>query len=265
MDCHAADEAMDAILDDEAPLETRREVLAHLEECAVCREDLAYRQLLRRAIRQGGDTVDTPPHLWERIGAGLDEVERRGGGRQRRQRRRVFLAGSAMAAAVLIGMLFSYWPLRSPAAPFMVESVDNYIRYLLSNAPYELQTHDADRIRQWFQGRLDFVVEPPDLRDDGFQLLGTRLGYFLDRMVAEMGYQRDGHRLSLFMTKGQGLEALAGERISSGGKEFFITTSKGYTVVAWRDEPANIVCSIVADLSQDQLLHVARKAARVGS
>jgi anti-sigma factor RsiW len=262
MDCHAADEALDAILDGEAPLEVRREVLAHLEECAVCREELAYRQLLRRAIRQGGDAVDTPPHLWERIGAGLDEVERRGGGRQRR---RAFLAGSAMAAAVLIGMLFSYRPWRSPASPFMVESVDNYIRYLLSNASYDLQTHDADRIRQWFQGRLDFVVEPPDLSGDGFQLLGTRLGYFLDRVVAEMGYQRDGHRLSLFMTRGKGLEALVGERVALGGQEFFVATSKGYTVVAWRDAPANIVCSIVADLSQEQLLSVARKAARVPS
>ena len=43
-------EALDAILDGEAHEETRREVLAHLEECAVCREELAYRQLLRRAI-----------------------------------------------------------------------------------------------------------------------------------------------------------------------------------------------------------------------
>jgi hypothetical protein len=49
----------------------------------------------------------------------------------------------------------------------------------------------------------------------------------------------------------QAFEALAGECISSGGKEFFITTRKGYTVVAWRDEPANIVCSIVADLGHE--------------
>jgi anti-sigma factor RsiW len=262
MDCHAADEAFDAILDGEVPLEVRREVLAHLEGCAVCREELAYRELLRRAIRQGRDAVDTPLHLWERIGAGLDKVERRGRGRQRR---RAFLAGSAIAAAILIGMLFSYWPWRSPASPFMAESVDNYIRYLLSNAPYDLQTRDADRIRQWFQGRLDFVVEPPDLSGDGFQLLGIRLGYFLDRVVAEMGYQWDGHRLSLFMTRGKGLEALAGERVAHGGQEFFVATSKGYTVIAWRDEPANIVCSIVADLNQEQLLSVARKAARVPS
>jgi hypothetical protein len=53
--------------------------------------------------------------------------------------------------------------------------------------------------------------------------------------------------------------------VSHGSKEFFITTNKGYTVVAWRDEPANIVCSIVADLNQEQLLQVARKAARVQS
>jgi anti-sigma factor RsiW len=265
MDCQAADEALDAILDGEAHVQTRREILAHLEECAVCREEFAYRQLLRRAIRQGGDAVDTPPYLWERIGVGLDAIERQGRGRQRRQRRRAFLAGSALAVAVMMGMLFSYGPLRSPTSPFMVESVDNYIRYRLSNAPYDLQTRDADRVRQWFQGRLDFVAKPPDLSAEGFQLLGTRLGYFLDRVVAEMGYQWDEHRLSLFMTRGKGIGALAGKRIAHGGQDFFIATSKGYTVIAWRDEPANIVCSIVADLSQEQLLHVARKAARAPS
>jgi hypothetical protein len=67
------------------------------------------------------------------------------------------------------------------------------------------------------------------------------------------------------MTRGKGVEALAGKRVAHGGQEFFVATSKGYTVIAWRDEPANIVCSIVADLNQEQLLQVARKAARVQS
>lgn len=83
--------------------------------------------------------------------------------------------------------------------------------------------------------------------------------------MAEVGYQRDGHRLSLFMARGKGIEALVGKRVAHGGQEFFVAISKGYTVVAWHDEPANIVCSIVGDLSQEQLLHIARKAARVPS
>jgi anti-sigma factor RsiW len=265
MRCGDADMGIDAVLDGEAPLETRRQVLAHLEECAACREEFAYRQLLQRTIRHGSDATEVPPRLWERIGAGLDEIDRGPRVRQRRRQRRAFLAGTAAVAAVLIGVVLGQWLLLSPVSPFMAESVDNYIRYLLSNAPYDLQTRDGDHIRWWFQGRLDFAFEPPDLSGEGFQLLGTRLGYFLDRVVAEMGYQRNGHRLSLFVTKGKGIEALTGEHVSLGGKEFFITTSKGYTVVAWRDEPANIVCSIVADLSQEQLLHVARKVARVSS
>lgn len=265
MQCDDAEMAFDAFLDGEAPQETRRQVLAHLDDCATCREEFAYRQLLQRSIRQGGDSVEVSPLLWERISAGLDAIDRKRHRREGRPKRRTFLMGSVAVVAVLIAAFLSQWLPRSPLSPFMAESVDNYIRYLLSNAPYDLQTRDADRIRQWFQGRLDFVVEPPDLSGDGFQLLGTRLGYFLDRLVAELGYQRDGHRLSLFMTRSKGVEALAGERVALGGQEFFITTSKGYTVVAWRDEPANIVCSIVADLSQEQLLQVARKAARVSS
>jgi anti-sigma factor RsiW len=262
MHCRDADAAFDTLLDGEAPPETQRQVLVHLDDCAACREEFAYRQALQRAIRQGGGATDVPPHLWERISAELDTIDHGQRRHEGRRQKRAFLVGSAAVVAVLMAAVLSPWLLRPSASPFMAESVDNYIRYLLSNVPYDLQTRDADRIRQWFQGRLDFGVEPPDFSSDGFQLLGTRLGYFLDRVVAEVGYQRDGHRLSLFMTRGKGLEALAGKRVADSGQEFFVATSKGYTVVAWRDEPADIVCSIVASLSQEQLLQIARKAAR---
>ena len=107
--------------------------------------------------------------------------------------------------------------------------------------------------------RASSTVEPPDLRAEGFQLLGARLAYFLDRVVAEMGYQRNGHRLSIFLTKGDGELPLVGERLSMGGKEFSIGTSKGYTVVAWRESQANVVCSVVGDLGREQLLPLALK------
>jgi anti-sigma factor RsiW len=67
------------------------------------------------------------------------------------------------------------------------------------------------------------------------------------------------------MTKGEGIDRLVGEKVSRHGQEFFVTTTKGYTVVAWRDGPENIVCSIVADLSRDQLLRLAFKVAGVQS
>jgi anti-sigma factor RsiW len=112
---------------------------------------------------------------------------------------------------------------------------------------------------------VDFMAEPPDLRGEGFQLAGRRLGYFLDRLVAEMGYRRDGHRLSVFMAKGDGIDRLVGERVSVGNQEFFIKQTKGYTVVAWRDGHANVVCSVVADLNREQLLRLALRVAQVQS
>jgi anti-sigma factor RsiW len=109
------------------------------------------------------------------------------------------------------------------------------------------------------------MAEPPDLRGEGFQLVGTRVGYFLDRMVAEMGYRSDGHRLSLFITKEHSIDRLVGERVFVGGQEFFVKQAKGYTVVAWRDRPANLVCSVVADLDRQQLFQLALKVAQVQS
>jgi anti-sigma factor (TIGR02949 family) len=264
MNCQDADAALDALLDGELAPEARRQALAHLESCAACRGEFAYRQRLRRAIRQAGEGVEVPAELWARIRAGLEAIDRQRQARRPRRRPWAALAGAAMAA-VLLGVLLGQMLWRPPVSPFMAESVDNYIRYLLPGAPYELQTDDAARIRHWLQGRVDFLVEPPDLSGLGFQLAGARLGYFLGRPVAEVGYRSGQHRLSLFMAKALGDDRLAGRRVAVGGTEFFLAASKGYSVVAWRDAPANLVCSIVADLSPEQLLRLARAAARLSS
>jgi anti-sigma factor RsiW len=265
MDCQEADAALDCLMDGEAPLHEQRQVLTHLEVCARCREEYAYRQLLQRTIRQNGANIQVPEQLWDDIRARLDHVDRLRRLRPKRWLHWGALAGCAGALALVLATLLGPWGFHPPASPFMTESVNNYIRYLLEDAPYDLRTSDADLVRRWFQGRLDFMAAPPDLQGEGFQLVGTRLGYFLDRLIAEMGYRRDSHHLSLFITKGNGIDRLAGERVSVGGQEFFINNAKGYTVVAWRDAHANVVCSVVADLDRDQLFHIALKVARVQS
>jgi anti-sigma factor RsiW len=265
MDCREAEAALDALPDRELPDDARYAVESHLEGCSRCRQEYAYRQMLQRTIRQSAADIEVPGRLWEAIRtriARVDRVQRR---RQTHSPRWAMLAGSAGLLALLIGVSLWSWGPHFQTSPFMVESVNNYIRYLLPDAPYDLQTPDADQVRQWFRGRVDFMVEPPDLRAEGYQLLGPRLGYFLGRMVAEIGYQGQQHRLSISMTKGEGFSRLVGERVSRHGQEFFVTTTKGYTVVAWRDRPGNIVCSIVADLSRDRLLRLAFTVAGVPS
>jgi anti-sigma factor (TIGR02949 family) len=265
MDCREAEAALDALLDGELTDEARCAVKSHLDECSRCREEYAYRRVLQRTIRQSALDIEVPGRLWETIRTRMDRVDRVQRRRQTHAPRWAMLAGSAGLLALLIGVSLWPWGPHFQTSPFMMESVNNYIRYLLLDAPYDLQTPDADHVRQWFQGRLDFMVEPPDLRAEGYQLQGTRLGYFLDRMVAEIGYEGQQHRLSIFMTKGEGIDRLVGERVSRHGQEFFVTTTKGYTVVAWRDGPETIVCSIVADLSRDQLLRLAFTVAGVPS
>jgi anti-sigma factor (TIGR02949 family) len=265
MDCRETEAALDEFLDGELTDEARCAVESHLDGCSRCREEYAYRRVLQRAIRQSATDIEVPGRLWETISTRMDRVDRVQRRRQTHAPRWAMLAGSAGLFALLIGVSLWPWVPHFQTSPFMMESVNNYIRYLLPDAPYDLQTLDADHVRQWFQGRLDFMVEPPDLRAEGYQLQGTRLGYFLDRMVAEIGYEGHQHRLSIVMTKGEGIDRLVGERVSRHGQEFFVTTTKGYTVVAWRDGPANIVCSIVADLSRDQLLRLAFTVAGVQS
>jgi anti-sigma factor (TIGR02949 family) len=265
MDCREAEAALDALLDGQLAPEERQAVASHLDGCSRCREEYAYRQALQCTIRQSATDIEVPGRLWETIRTQMDHVDRAQHRRGMRPRRWAVLVGSAALFALLVGVTLWPWGPRFHPSPFMTESVNNYIRYLLPDAPYDLQTHDVDHVRRWFQGRVDFMVEPPDLRAEGYQLQGTRMGYFLERMVAEIGYKGPHHRLSIFVPKGEGIDRLAGDQVSVQGLEFFVTMTKGYTVVAWRNGATNLVCSMVADLSRDQLLRLAITVAGVQS
>lgn len=225
---------------------------AHLCECTACRDFLQQHEALRRFLKErlGGETA--PASVREEVltaiarhritGAptGVANVSRRWTGE---------VAKYAVAAAVLLAVALSIFYFIAPFKPdqhkqsIAAELIDDHIRYRSSAQAAEQATTDPTALSQWFNNRLDFVVQISPLA--GFELAGGRLCYLFDRRVALAFYQKPDQWASLFVLRGDGIDLSAMEKISVSGKVLCRGDGKGYQVVAWKEK--DLLYALVSD------------------
>jgi anti-sigma factor RsiW len=109
----------------------------------------------------------------------------------------------AAIALVLVIVGLTVWVRHSAREQALAELVDLHVATLASANPVDVVSTDRHTVKPWFQGKLPFTFNLPELQNSPFKLVGGRVMYFEHSPGAQLLFQIRNHDLSIFILQDQ--------------------------------------------------------------
>jgi anti-sigma factor RsiW len=197
----------------------------HLQSCADCSSAVLEQQALKKAVRIAGKRFTAPPELYASVRRQMAPPKSTG----------LWLKSSALAAsAVLLAVIAFTWISRpAPSSATVAQLIDQHVTMLASVSPVDVISSDKHTVKPWFQGRLPFTFNPPELAAGSpFTLIGGKLIYAQHAPGAELVYQVRQHKMSVFIFQARdvhGETSAANQTFvvngwQQGGLQYYIVT-----------------------------------------
>jgi anti-sigma factor RsiW len=115
---------------------------------------------------------------------------------------------AAAAAIIVVGTLTSaYLGTRSGRDQVFSEIADLHVATLASSSPVDVISTDRHTVKPWFQGKIPFAFNLPELQNSEFSLLGGRMTYLDQTPGAHLIYDVRKHHISVFVFQERSLPA----------------------------------------------------------
>ena len=184
---------LDQYLDSELPAEEMRGMDAHLRECASCASEALRHLQLKRATRLAGQRY-TPTADFRR------RIERQVAAKSRPRRVLLWVPVLAVAMLLLASVVtIGRWYERTRSQQLLAELADIHVADLASPTPVDVVSSDRHTVKPWFQGKLPFTFDLPELQGTGYTLIGGRVTYLEHEPGAHLLYDVGAHHISVFI------------------------------------------------------------------
>ena len=219
MVCESWKAKLDTYLDGEVPEEEMRTFDSHVRNCSSCSADALSRVQLKRAIQVAGKRFTPSAEFRKRMQQSIAV-------RPRRAFRLGWMLAAAAAMVLVAGTLTSnYLGNRSGRDQVFSEIADLHVATLASSAPVDVISTDRHTVKPWFQGRIPFAFNLPELQNTEFSLLGGRMTYLEQTPGAHLIYDAGKHHISVFVFQERSLPArLSDNALPPGQLSFHMET-----------------------------------------
>jgi anti-sigma factor RsiW len=185
---------LDSYLDGELRADETKAVDLHVRSCPACAADVLNRVQLKRAIQIAGKRYSPSPQFRARVQSQMAT-------RPRLSLTQVWLSAASVIAMLLVaGVLANYvGHQRLERQHAFSEIADLHVVTLASTNPVDVVSTDRHTVKPWFQGKIPFTFNLPELSNSEFTLLGGRVVYLEQAPGAQLIYQVRKHEISVFI------------------------------------------------------------------
>lgn len=190
MSCQWQDQ-LTLYVDDELDASVREEFHGHLRSCPDCFAAVNAQDEFKKKLRIAGKRFAAPPELHASVFRSVhpDKLVN------------PWWKWLSAPLYVLLLSLGAFLIYPRPSHDTMVAGlVDQHITNLASDHPVEVVSSDKHTVKPWYQGRLPFTFNPPELPKEGpLQLVGGKVAYVGQQPGAQLWYQEGPHKISVFV------------------------------------------------------------------
>ena len=213
MNCAEWQNQIDAYVDEELSSSDMACFRAHADHCAACAAMALAFMESKSGVRRAGNRYTAAPELRARVFAmasgqgsrndqsvaGRPKLRTSWGGWERLTSEAWPRWAIAAVALLVVTAGLIMVANRRQQSIALAEFVDLHVADLASANPVEVISTDQHTVKPWFQGKIPFTFDLPELKGSPFTLVGGRIAYFRQEPGAELlfGYQR--HLISVFI------------------------------------------------------------------
>ena len=191
MTCFPADK-IEAYLDNELAAQEDREISQHLAGCHSCAAAALGSRKLKLSVKRAASSAFAPSAEFQ--------------ARIRRSvapRTKSFWLPGLIFATAALALAFAVVAIRpQPASQdLLAEATDMHVAALASTTPVDVVSTDRHTVKPWFEGKLPFTFDLPDLQNSEFRLIGGRMAYLSQSPGAQLIFGIRKHQISVFIAQ----------------------------------------------------------------
>jgi len=224
MVCESWKTKLDTYLDGELPSEEMRAFDVHVHNCPYCSADALTRVQTKRTIQVAGKRFAPSAEFRRRMQQRIAAKPRRG-----RFGFAWMTATAAIAVLTVVGLTATYNEReRVRTEQVYSEVADLHVATLASSSPVDVISTDRHTVKPWFQGKIPFAFDLPELQNSEFSLLGGRMTYLDQTPGAHLIYDVRKHHISVFVFQERSL------RLPGGLNDYsFTPKSVSFNMETW--------------------------------
>ena len=195
MVCESWNTKLDTYLDGELPSEEMRAFDVHVRNCPSCSADALTRVQTKRTIHVAGKRFTPSAEFRRRMQQSIAAKPRRG-----RLGFAWMMATAVIAILAAVGLTATYNERQGVHTEQVYSEVaDLHVATLASSSPVDVISTDRHTVKPWFQGKIPFAFDLPELQNSQFSLLGGRMAYLDQTPGAHLIYDVRKHHISVFV------------------------------------------------------------------